>query len=305
MGSWYETCFVSHLPIREGEKCRLFFLEHNTGWRGDSVSAGFSHPSDVWVPCSFGLPGKYADFGRIGIKDSDCLEVRMAMEHVKKRLIEMPQEEEGRKNPPVLREGLTPIILQEAISEGRGKLKDLSGKIEPYGFVFLREDVYQATIKRGFLCTWRDKPKFDVARFVQQGLVLFEELKKLKAQKALETELYKQWMWHSDIEFLKYEGCEEEYDMQRYFSNSGMEFRDHLGARLIEMVKADSSDTSRFLQLVAEHYVFSSYLDAFRRAWMPQPGRGSQSEAYKDHIFLAKLVADIATREMNREEDCP
>lgn len=41
MGCWYQTCFVSHLPITGGEACRLFFIEPTDGWEGERVSGGF------------------------------------------------------------------------------------------------------------------------------------------------------------------------------------------------------------------------------------------------------------------------
>lgn len=298
MGSWFETCFVSHLPIRDDERCRVFFLERMEGWAEESASAGFSYPYGMWAPCSFALAGTYDSHGRVeGIKE-DSLEARMAMRHIRERLVEFPPEEDGRRNPAVLRATITPFTLQEAISEGRGKFTDYQNRVQPIGFVMVRDDVYQAILRRRISSTWRTPKRFTVARYVRQGEALVEALKRHMAEKATHTDPLRRITTAFDIDYLKYEGSDKEYDFQRFISNSMMEFRDSLKIHLVELVEIDSPDLPLFLQLIAKHMWFSDHLYNLRRAWMPQCGKGSQDDLYDDHIWLAKLVQDIAKREL-------
>jgi hypothetical protein len=302
MGSWFETCFVSHLPIRDGEKCRLFILEHMEGWKSDRVGAGLTYPHDVWAPCSFAIPGEYDSYGRVvGVKE-DSLEVRLAMQRVRERLIELPASTTGRCGPAIVAKELTTLTFQDAVEQGRVRFKDYRGREQPYGLVRVRDDVYRAIMGRAISCSWRQPERLSVARFVRQGEALVAALRVKAAEKALETEPWKQLMFSSDIEFIKYEGKEQEYDLPNFFAHSVMEFGDRLGQHLVDMVVADSPDVPRLLRLSAEHIMFSCHLAALRRAWMPQPGRGSQDESYDAHVWLAKLVQKVAEKEMARED---
>lgn len=288
MGSWYQTCFVSHLPITEGERCRLFFIEPTDGWKGERVSAGFNHTHDVWAPCSFGLIGHWdVEEGHTAGIDETSLEARLLLNHVRRRLI---QPEEGDSDP------LNPTLLQEHIRAGRARFKDFKGREQPYGFVIVRDDVYMAILRKGFTCSWRTPKRFKVARLVQQGEDLVAALRKLRTAKQLRSELWEKMLFASDIEFVEYEGKDIEYDIPHFMTVSKGSFRDDLGHNLIDMVVKDSPDLPRFLRLMAEHYMFVSYLDVLRRAWMPQPGAGSQGMDYADHAWFAKLVRDIALR---------
>ena len=62
VGSWNETCGITHLPIYEDDPVVVFFLEKSS----EKVApGGVCHPVSVWAP--FGLPvsGRYADYGNV------------------------------------------------------------------------------------------------------------------------------------------------------------------------------------------------------------------------------------------------
>ena len=294
MGSWYQTCFVSHLPIVGGEKCRLFFLEPTDGWKGQRVSSGFSSIHDMWAPCSFGLLGEWDEDEAevVGIDDTS-LEVRLLLKHVQRKLIEIPEPDEH-GNPPVLRAEVTLHTLQENICHGRARFIDFKGREQPYGCVVVREDVRKAILRKGWSEDWRTPKRFTVNRLIKQGEALVAALRVRHAEKQLETESWKRIMIPWDIEGATYEGKDIEYDIPRYIPNSLTGFRDYIPNNLLEMVVQDSPDIPRFLRLVATHYMFVSYLELLRRAWMPQPGRGSQGMDYAEHAWFATLVGDIA-----------
>lgn len=291
MGCWLETCFVSHLPIGYGEPCRLFFLEHHIGWRGDRVSAGFSYTTDVWAPCSFALRGKYNDYGAVEGIDPKSLEARLALEHFRERLLEQASEEDKRRRVAVTREGLTLALMQDHVHEGRARFKGYDGQVLPYGMVFVREDVYKAFLRKGYSCDWRTPKRFTVARFERQGHALVAAIRACTEK------------WLTTVEFLEYEGKEQEYDFARFVDRNVMEFRLHLTRILIETArKGTQADVDRLVRLIAEHLMFATHLDQLRRSWMPQAGKGSQDDSYDVHAWFAGLVGGIASREHAREE---
>lgn len=294
MGCWYQTCFVSHLPIPEKAKCRLFFIEPTDGWRGERVSNGFSSIHEVWAPCSFGLAGTWSDdYGRVVVGDDTTLEARLLMQHVRRKLIELPADD---RDPPVLRADASVPTLQENIRQGRARFTDFKGREQPFGCVVVRDDVFKTIIRKGWSDPYRTPKRFTVNRLVKQGEALVAALRVLYAKKQLKTEVWEKLLFPWDIEAVEYEGKDVEYDIPRYFPMSLMEFRDHLGNNLVDMVANDSPDIPRFLRLVATHYMFVSYLELLRRAWMPQPGAGSQGVDYEEHAWFAKVVQDIALR---------
>lgn len=302
MGCWYQTCFVSHLPILGGEKCRLFFIEPTDGWKGERVSGGFSSIHDVWAPCSFGLLGTWSDdHGLVDVGDT-ALESRLLTKHVARRIIEVP-EPDDRGNPPVLRADVSPMSLQQAIRAGRARFKDFKGREQPYGYVVVRDDVVKAILRKGWSDPSRTPKRFTVNRLIKQGEALVAALRVLYGEKQLKTEVWEKLLVPWDIEAVEYEGKDVEYDIPDYFPRSLMEFRDHHGNNLVEMIAADSPDIPRFLRLVAVHYMFVSYLDVLRRAWMPQPGGGSQGMDYEEHAWFAKIVQGIALRRAGNIED--
>lgn len=299
MGSWFETCFVSQLPIREGEPCRLFFLERVQGWGDESSGAGFCYPHGMWAPCSFALKGRYGDYGRVEGINLDSFEARYALESLKDRLVELPAEAEGRRNGAVIKADLTLESAQEQLSEGRLNFQDHQGRVQPYGMVFLRDDVYRALVRKGWSCSWRTPKRFTAARFVQQGEAIVTALRALIAERDQHEEYHKRFVSGFDIEYLKSPELESEYDIQRFLRDSSV-FRTLLSQELIDLVRTDSPDLPRFLRLVAEQYMFRGHLYSLRRAWMPQCGKGSQVESYDEHIWLAKLAQKICARELSR-----
>ena len=60
MGCWNETCFLTRLPILEGEPVKLLFLAENTGYARNNV-----HASGFWQPVCLPFHGCYDGYGRI------------------------------------------------------------------------------------------------------------------------------------------------------------------------------------------------------------------------------------------------
>ncbi len=69
MGTWNETCMLSHLPILEGDDVGTVLLAQNR----DSMRT--SYPDEVWKPISPVIQGEYNGYGRpVGIRDWSNLE---------------------------------------------------------------------------------------------------------------------------------------------------------------------------------------------------------------------------------------
>lgn len=64
MGSWYETCGLTQLPIKEGEEVVVIFIQKHTHILQSYWSA-LSNPTDLYTPISLPEAGIYNDYGRV------------------------------------------------------------------------------------------------------------------------------------------------------------------------------------------------------------------------------------------------
>ena len=76
MGSWNETCALSHLPIHAGDQVMWLMLTegryiHDSEYGGRT--AGF-YPDTFWVPRNLPLIGTYDDYGRIEDEETGILQ---------------------------------------------------------------------------------------------------------------------------------------------------------------------------------------------------------------------------------------
>lgn len=60
MGCWYETCGISGLPITPNDPTALLLLVPGTDWKGDSPG-GFCYPTGQWRPICPPIFGTYDD----------------------------------------------------------------------------------------------------------------------------------------------------------------------------------------------------------------------------------------------------
>ena len=61
MGSWYETCGLTHLPIQEGEEVIAFIVKKQQHIYKEH--SGFNKPDDWYTPVHIGIEGEYNDYG--------------------------------------------------------------------------------------------------------------------------------------------------------------------------------------------------------------------------------------------------
>jgi hypothetical protein len=63
MGCWNGTCGVSGLPIRAGEKIRVFILQYQNN---EQIEGGGScYSNHLWTPYGPAIEGTYDDYGGI------------------------------------------------------------------------------------------------------------------------------------------------------------------------------------------------------------------------------------------------
>lgn len=87
MGCWNETCAISFLPIRAGEKIKMLCLENMV--YDDETGKTVCYSTDLYSPLCFPISGTYNDYGGIEDVDLNGMEVKIFLEVIHSRLIPM------------------------------------------------------------------------------------------------------------------------------------------------------------------------------------------------------------------------
>lgn len=135
MGSWYKTCGVSNLHIRDNDDVMVFVLEKNTDDTDRCYSTAF------WKPLMLPFYAKYGDYGKGD--DNTGVGLPYIVEGIKKNLVEMELGENQYHDIAVKKDKFDIELFYEAVHENR-LFKDISwgGKDQTMlDFVMIRKDI--------------------------------------------------------------------------------------------------------------------------------------------------------------------
>lgn len=135
MGSWYKTCGVSNLHIRDNDDVMVFVLEKNTDDTDRCYSTAF------WKPLMLPFYAKYGDYGKGD--DNTGVGLPYIVEGIKKNLVETELGENQYHDIAVKKDKFDIELFYEAVHENR-LYKDISwgGKDKTMlDFVMIRKDI--------------------------------------------------------------------------------------------------------------------------------------------------------------------
>lgn len=133
MGSWYKTCGLSNMHIRDDDEVMVFVLEKNNDPTDRCYSTAF------WSPCLLPFYSKYGDYGR-GSEDSGvCLPYVMA--GIKEQLVEVEVGENEYHDIAVKRDEFDVELFYEAVHESRLYKPNWRGDKQMIDFVMIRKDI--------------------------------------------------------------------------------------------------------------------------------------------------------------------
>lgn len=141
MGSWYKTCGVSQLHIRDNDEVMVVVLEQSTDDTARCYSTAF------WKPLMLPFYAKYGDYGRGD--DNTGAGLPFIIEGIKKNLVEMELGDNQYHDIAVKRDAFDVELFYEAVHENR-LFKDVSwgGKESTLlDFVMIRKDILDDIFK--------------------------------------------------------------------------------------------------------------------------------------------------------------
>jgi len=301
MGCWYETCAFSGLPIPPHDRALLFIIE--PGMRLGGAGAGFSYPVGNWRPSCLPFHGKYNDDrGTLDFDKGPPAHWQWTADilaDLKLQWKEHPEDDEMGTWEP-----LTPAYSYSKFFEKieRGYVRGFGhrthkghGMIE-IGQMLVREDVWNVLLGLSMNFGWKPAQTREAnQRFAREYIdyVLGAEPKTLDSFFAIEH-YFEDKREQSSLFHTIFHPGEGGPSFTRY--------RIWL-TRAIADKEINPEVALSILNEIGDVGHVNSMLYTLRRAWGPQPGKGSQDIGWGMHAEFARKVGEIATREKAKADE--
>jgi hypothetical protein len=296
MGCWYETCGFSNLPIMPGDRVLLFLLARGT--ECDDGRSGFSYPSGQWSPICLPLFGKYDDDrGTLKLPNKAPKHWEMTKAFLSELKLVWSEHGYDKEEQPL------PIVHDYENFLGpieRGWTRGTSARFGdrdhlyrfPLGQMLVREDVWAALLAMKVDTHWGEASRKLNLEHARKYVLHVMEHPPRGLSDALSIEDHFNENHSSFFTSIFHPG------------ESGPHFglyRSQITRDLIDD-KIDGSDACEILFQIGNVAHANHMLTFLRRAWRPQPGKGSQDIHWDLHSKFASEVQAIAKEEARRQE---
>lgn len=279
MGCWNGTCGLSQLPILAGDDIWAFLIGVRWGRYSDSGDqSGYCYPTDIGFPMSLPIYGKYNDYGGIDrIKENYNTKIIMDAYGENYKNIES--------------------FLNDCVE--RDKFFLFNQYIEKYGVGLfmvhaeLMDDLKSAKVSYGKKVTVYNTVKKDAEYFFQDAPAILEELNKTESKLRSKG-------FFTGIETLERKCRKVEYTnwFAHRFSGMGSNcivdswepYRDFIMGLLKDKKTLSDQTVKELIVDTANLEVVNSSMHSLRKGWIPQSGKGSQSEEFD---FYWKLTTGM------------
>lgn len=291
MGSWYETCLISNLPIVWHTDARLVVLTQNNGYEGQLFSGGFCYATGTWHPRALPIKGKYNDQGTLE-KIPKNLNTEILLDSFAAASV-IPDDRDRIKEVP---KKLNKIL--DLVERGRIKDKDdYAHRPVLVGQTLIREDVYQAVLRCPLTEFWFDAgldfQKAEAERYLEECIV--------RGRKLRAKDFDRIFSWRDDLKegnaFLKSSDSGTECPRCIWQYKLWLEEK----CFKTEPTAEEKETYKQLLHEMVELLHINRFMQATRKHWSPQQGKGSQDRDLAPYVFLAKEI--IAISEKSDEED--
>lgn len=255
MGSWFETCALSQLPILDGDAVKVVFLKKRPEEYWDNT--GRCNP--LWEPVSLPLAGEYADYGRVNFHPTTPLDNSL-FKQIKFVELDDPNPASWENLHAELRETLLGV-------------SEYGGGVSVLGSCFVRADVFDAAAQlptTGYFDITFEKAYAQVLKFAQDSEALRLEF----AGKESDPKYY----------MSKWSMEENSWILGMYT---------HLGISARSFV-SEHACSDYDLCRIANMVMISQKMSVLRKDWSPQAGTGSQEIGFDTHKLFALKIAEIA-----------
>ncbi len=280
MGSWEETCGLSHLPITVGDRALLFIIGPGRClWDGTGGRGGFCYATGIWSPQCLPFRGKYADYGQLRL-DAQPLHFKYSQDFLKADGIDLQYKKK----------------FFTALERGQVSGTPQRDRPNPIGQVLIREDVWREALTMTYN-EWNQQGSFaetleNAKEFV--AYVLENLPKDLGGAFAVENHFRFREGRKSPFFWDLFESSESGTHMGMYRCRLTLD---------LAQGKITPEDALTILNEMGEVIHVNRIMDVLRRSWQPQSGKGSQNLAWKLHQEWSQRMVDVAAACLKAQEE--
>ena len=266
MGSWYATCFMSHLPIEPGDRVAAIILAP----RHDTPAAGCTcNADDYFVPLGTPIFGEYDDMGAL----RKITENKYMLNYLKQLKMTIPLVSEESRSEYFF------VKLEDVVADIARKNLYVNNKL--LDMVLIHEDLYYKLLNEvanripyDHTESLRDLHVYAITEALgkmAKNQELFEKAKAegFSALTEIETE---------DAVFHKL------HDHLRYSNDRRWNSMDWFGAEYVK-----TKDES-IIHMIADYILWHTVVEYSRKAYGCMSGRGSQSTEMRLQTIIAEFV---------------
>jgi hypothetical protein len=303
MGSWYKTCGVSNLHIRDHDEVMVFVLEQNRDLTDRCYSTAF------WKPLMLPFYSKYGDYGRGEDDTGACLPYVMA--GIKDQLVEVEQGKNEYHDIAVKRDKFDIELFYEAVHENRLFKAVNWGGVEqvPLDFVMVRKDIADDILanfhREQYVGTGKGDCGYENSYRKITFTSIIEDLPEFMDElvRSIKEDNRDKFLFREGLEIFEYGHPNKVNAWMR-----GDNYRYCQVVRVKHVVE----------QLVAEDkiaeateviidFLKAKYIDCFmemtRRNWAPGGHEGSQSNEHHGYRIIAEATLRALARERKEYEE--
>lgn len=275
MGSWNETCLVSGLPIRCGDRVKMVLLEKGNSIDDENCQTGV-YPWAFFAPITVPVSGEYADYGYIDVDDENSSSCRTMLRFFQNQHVPIEQGKNQYHDIAVPKID-TWDEFTTALYAGRLYFKHTYTTTSKGAYkVFIREDVWNEVMKMKFT-GWRGTT--ELSRVVAEAAKYFDEIRDIirvidECQKL-----------GNDQQTLKEHSLmllDLKLNRSNSFAGNFMSEGQSPGLsetlRLLETFMREGLDFQETIQNMAELAFMNTAFQWLRKTWHPTTGSGSQAD---------------------------
>lgn len=308
MGSWNGTCGISHLPIRCGDEI-VALLIGRFSYEDSPDYSGYCYVNGMYQPLTLPIYCTYDDYGGISNVENPYV-----LELIRDNFKLDPQVNVvSWINDEVERDKVT---IQHQY---------LDKKVEVgVGLWMVHRKIFEKFQNRSGVWWTKNIPLIDVLK--QDAQLVLEDIRDPKSSYNKEIKKYSRILKQDKEDVLydflysaRTESFRKTLDYDNYFlmglqfgtgySGTGFitkEFFNNAQKLFVHLAKSneDNNKLERLIADVIGATCLNAEMSNLRMGYMPQSGKGSQSEEYNSYIALMKTIAEIITDvELDRKEN--
>lgn len=331
MGSWNQTCGLTHLPILAGEKVYVFTLIKNNSYYSLCYTTPF------WSPITIPFLSHYNDYG--GGENSEGPGLEIVLEALRKNLIEREVGENKYHDIAVSKNKFGEKEYFDSIHEQRlsiqGSIHEQRHPIQGNGFdkgemevgFMMASEVAVNTILENFsyeISMWDEKTGKFLKRKKQNYKSLCDDLPEVVERV---VELIKEKESDSEHSDAFNKAMREILFFRDIFSSIKKDLKDNFACEVLRWVGEENRFSRLFnpgnfhtwetwinegktkeeiisiLKDVLIFRIIESYMDSTRNFWSPQCGAGSQQWEHDPYKIQIKAMKEVMKHQNKRYED--